>query len=109
MNGMPDHHDLARQLAVLEERMNTMYADYTAAHERLRADLAKRDAERGAEAAKRDAEAAKRDAERNAEAAKRDVEAAKRDAEFAKRETRFLLAVGGMIALAVAIIKLPLF
>ncbi len=82
--------------------MNTMYADYTAAHERLRADLAKRDAERGAEAAKRDAEAAKRDAEHN-------VEVAKRDAEFAKRETRFLLAIGGMIALAVAIIKIPLF
>ncbi len=91
MNGMPDHHDLARQLAVLEERMNTMYADYTAAHERLRADLAKRDAER------------------DAEAAKRDVEAANRDVEAAKRETRLLLAIGGMIALAVAIIKLPLF
>ena len=34
----PNIHDLARQVAVLEERMNTSY-------ERLRADMAKRDRE----------------------------------------------------------------
>ncbi len=36
-------HDLARQVAVLEERMNTHQAKYESAIDRLRADLAKRD------------------------------------------------------------------
>ena len=61
MSEAPDNHELARQVAILEERMNTMQADLSAALERFRADMA-------------------------------------------ARETRMLLAIAGMIGLAVAII-----
>jgi hypothetical protein len=57
MSEAPDNHELARQIAVLEERMNTFQADLTATLEGFRKDMAQRDAE----AAKRDTEAAKRD------------------------------------------------
>lgn len=43
MSDVPDHHELARQFAVLEERMNTMQADLSATLERFRADMAKRE------------------------------------------------------------------
>ena len=41
----PTIHELARQIAVLEERMKTHQAEYTSAIDRLRADMAVRDAE----------------------------------------------------------------
>ena len=50
MSEAPDNHQLARQLVVLEERMNTHQATYETALERLE----RRMAERDAEAAKRD-------------------------------------------------------
>ncbi len=95
--------------------MNSHQATYETALERLErrmaeynAEAAKRDAERGAEAAKRNAEAAKRDAERGAEAAKRNAEAAKRDAErnaeFAKRDKDNLRWQIGMWVAAVVVI-----
>ena len=61
MSDAPDNHELARQVAVLEERMKTMQADLSATLERFRADMA-------------------------------------------NRETRMLLAIAGMIGLAVAIL-----
>ena len=45
MSEAPDNHQVARQLAVLEERMNTMQADLSATLERFRADMAKRETE----------------------------------------------------------------
>ena len=45
MLSAPDINDLSRQVAVLEERMNTMQADLSATLERFRADMAARDAE----------------------------------------------------------------
>ncbi len=68
MNEMPDNHELARKLAVLEERMNTHQAAYETALERIERRMAER------------------------------------DAEFAKRETRLILAIGGMIAIAAAVL-----
>ncbi|MYG28330.1 MAG: hypothetical protein F4213_20315 [Boseongicola sp. SB0677_bin_26] len=59
MSDKPDIHEVARQLAVLEERMETKQAGHESALERLRAD-------------------------------------------GAARETRLILAMAGMIALAVA-------
>ena len=89
MSDAPDNHQLARQFAVLEERMNTMKADLSATLERFRADMAGlRD-----EMAKRDTEMAKRDTEMANEMARRDIETAKRD-------NRLLWAVIGL-ALAV--------
>ena len=41
----PDNHELARQLAVLEERISTTQATRESAIGRPRADMAKRDAE----------------------------------------------------------------
>ena len=70
MSGQPSTEDFARQLAVLEERMNTHQAEY-------RTDIA-----------------------RLAE------EMAKQDAEAAKRETRTLLAVAGLISFGVVILGL---
>lgn len=53
MSDAPDNHELARQVAVLEERTNTMQAELkasleasSAAFERLRTDMAERDAAR---------------------------------------------------------------
>ena len=40
MSDAPDIHDLARQVAVLEERMNTKQAEQESALDRLRADMA---------------------------------------------------------------------
>ncbi len=68
MSGAPDINYLARQVAVLEERMNTMQADLSATLERFLVDMATR------------------------------------DVEAAKRETRMLLAIAGMLGLAVAVI-----
>ena len=51
MSEPPSSHDLARQLAVLEERMNAKQAEYESALDRLRADMARsetRQAERDA-------------------------------------------------------------
>ncbi len=44
MGGAPDIHALARQLAVLEERMNTHQATYEKALERFERRMADRDA-----------------------------------------------------------------
>ena len=63
-----DNHDLARQFAVLEERINTKAAETESALDRLRADMAAR------------------------------------DTDAAKRATRMLLAIAGMIGLAVAVL-----
>ncbi len=43
MSGAPDHYELARQIAVMEERMKTMQADLSATLERFRTDMARRD------------------------------------------------------------------
>ncbi|MYF88541.1 MAG: hypothetical protein F4186_03725 [Boseongicola sp. SB0676_bin_33] len=43
MSGTPDTHGLARKLAVLEERMKTMQAEYRTDIARLAEDMAKRD------------------------------------------------------------------
>lgn len=43
---MSDDHELARQIAVLKERMNTMQAEYRTDIARLAEDMAKRDAAR---------------------------------------------------------------
>ncbi len=96
MNEMLDNHELARKLAVLEERMNTHQAAYETALERIE----RRMAERDAEFAKQVAEFAKQ----FAEFAKQFAEFAKRDVEAAKRETRLILATGGMIAIAAAVL-----
>ena len=45
MSAAPDNHALDRRLAVLEERMNTMQAEYRTDIARLAEDMAKRDAE----------------------------------------------------------------
>ncbi len=58
MSDAPDTHALARQVAVLEERMNTMDERYDKGWALLREDMAKRDAE----AAKRDAARSEREA-----------------------------------------------
>ncbi len=86
MTDEPHIHDLARQIARLEgqleaqeERMKTMTAENEGALDRLRSDMAKRDADMAAGLAKRDADLAADIAKRDVEAAKRDVEAAKRD------------------------------
>ena len=87
----------SERLARHEVRMNTHQATQEGAMDRLRADMAERDADRDAgisalgstvdrlraDLAERDAEMAKRDAERDAEMAKRDAD---RDAEMAKRD-----------------------
>ena len=44
MSGPPDNHELARQLAVLEERMKTMDERYDKGWALLREDMAKREA-----------------------------------------------------------------
>ena len=68
---MTDQTDIARLTekiaelherdAVQEERMNTRQAETEGALDRLRADMAQRDASRDAAAAQRDVDAAKRD------------------------------------------------
>jgi len=46
MSDIPDNHALSERLAVLEERMKTMQADYRTDIARLAEDMAKRDAAR---------------------------------------------------------------
>ena len=43
MSGAPDNHELARQLAVLEERMKTHQAEYKTDIARLAENIARRD------------------------------------------------------------------
>jgi Mn-containing catalase len=69
MSEAPDNHELARHLAVLEERMNTHQATYETALERLEGRmetalerLERKMAERDAEAAKSDARKTEREA-----------------------------------------------
>ena len=80
----------SERMAKQEERMSTHQAKYESALDRLRADMAKRDAQRDADAAKRDAGTAKRELQRDAEAARREAEAARREAQrdvdMAKRD-----------------------
>ena len=68
MSGQPSVEGLARQFAVLEERMKTMDERYDKGWALLREDMAKR------------------------------------DAESAKRETRMLLAVAGLVSFGVVIL-----
>ncbi len=93
MSEVSDSHELARRLAVLEERRKTMDERYDKGWALLREDMTKRDAE-----------AAKRDAKRDAEAARRDVEAARRDVEAAKRDKDNLRWQIGLWVAAVVII-----
>ena len=44
MSAVPDIHGLARQFAVLEERMNTHQAEYRTGIARLAEDMVRRDA-----------------------------------------------------------------
>ena len=74
MSEVANDHQLAQHVAVLEERMNTMQAEYRTDIARLAEDMAKRDAE-----------------------------AAKRDAAAAKRETRLILATAGMFVVGLTI------
>ena len=46
MNTSPDMQDLDKRLAILEERMKTMHAEYRTDIARLAEDMAKRDADR---------------------------------------------------------------
>ena len=62
----PTIHEVSKELATLRERMNTHQAKYESALDRFRADISKNDTafERlRTEMAKRDADAAKRDAD----------------------------------------------
>ena len=97
--------------AVLEERMETRQAEYKTDIAGLAADLAKRDAE----ATKRYADykteigrlaedTVRQHADYKTEIGRLAEDAAKRDAEAAKRETRLVITVAGMLALAVAIL-----
>ncbi|MBC6436749.1 MAG: hypothetical protein GDA52_01120 [Rhodobacteraceae bacterium] len=89
----PDLHTIARQLAVLEERMNTHQADYKTGWEAIRANMA----DLKADIAKRDA-----DSRTNIADLKADI--AKRDAEASRREMRLTLTVLGAVGLATAIL-----
>ena len=40
MSEVPENHEFARKIAVLEERMKTLKAEYESALDRLRADMA---------------------------------------------------------------------
>lgn len=84
MSEAPDSNELARQLAVLEERMNTMQAEYRTDIARLAEDMAKREAE----------------------AAKREVEKTERAATARWWQTAIILAGIG-IAAAIIINYLP--
>jgi len=65
MGDAPDIHEIARQVAIVEERMNTMDERYDKGWALLREDMAKRDAarlERDAARSERDAARSERDA-----------------------------------------------
>ena len=83
MSGMPDTQELDRRLAVLEERMKTMQAEYAGTLDRFRA-------------------------ETTSALDRLRADMASRETEGAKRETRMLLAMAGMITLAVAVLGLGL-
>ncbi len=85
--------DLARQMAVLEERMETMNERYDKGWKLLEAKM-------GEDIAKRDAEFSKL----REEMAKRDTEMAKRDTEMAKRDTANTRWLIGVIIAASAIV-----
>ncbi len=78
MSGAPDNYEIDKRLAVLEERMTTHQAEYKTDIAQLAESIAQRDA---------------RLADRLAD----------RDVEAARRETRMLLAITGIIGLAVTI------
>ena len=56
MSGAPDNHEIDKRLAVLEERMNTMQAEYKTDIARLAEDAAKRETRLVEDMAKRDKE-----------------------------------------------------
>ena len=91
--------DVGRKLAVLEERMNTMQAQYEGALDRLRADLARHGEE-----------LARRDARQGEVLAKQIEELARRDVETARQATRMtnslLIAIGVATAVLGVVIAL---
>ena len=104
----PDPHKLARELAVLEERMQAIRTEYQSGFDRISAQIKAEAAKREAEAAKREAEAAKLEAklesERKAEAAKRKADKAEHKAELrqietnmARRDRAMLIAMSTLI------------
>ena len=93
MSEAPDNHELARQAAILEEKMRTMQADLSSTLERFRADMSKRD---GALERFR-ADMSKRDQER-------DGALERLRADIAARETRLILTVILVVGLAVAVL-----
>jgi len=82
----PTNHELAREIAVLEERMNTKHAEYATAAERLTGET------RSAIDRLR------------TDMAQRDVNMAQRDVEAGKRENRLMLVILGGIAVATAVL-----
>ncbi len=85
MDGNPDpSHEFDKRLAVLEERMKTLNAENASAQERLNATMERF----------------------RTDMADLRTENANRDKEVAHRETRLILAIAGMIGLAVAILGL---
>ncbi len=86
--------DLRVQVARLEERMNTMQAEYKTDIARL----AEQGAERDARLAERDARLAERDADMKGR-----IEGWRAD--FHRGQWQMLLAVAGLIGLAVAVLK----
>lgn len=72
MSDEPDNHELARQIAVLEERMNTHQAEHESALDRLRADI-------------------------RADMGRLSEGMARRDTEAAKRETRLIVTIAGLM------------
>ncbi len=117
MDPEPDIHDLARQVAVMEQSMETMQANLTATLEGFRTDQArlretmahwKTDmAHWKTDMAKRDAEAANAAARRDTDMAKRDAEAAnaaaRRDTDMARRETRLVFYMVAIVTLGFTI------
>ena len=83
-------HDPALKFAVLEGRMNTHQAKYEGALERFRASNAGALERLRTDIARRDGNLR--------------TDISRRDEEFARRETRIVLAVVGMIALATAVV-----
>ncbi|MCY4306148.1 MAG: hypothetical protein OXC62_15440 [Aestuariivita sp.] len=104
MNDEPDLHELAKQFAVLEERMKTKHAEtetvlerLNAAFERLRADIEVKMSSMKEDAAKRDTDNIKQMTDIKERLSKRDTE-------FAKFETRMIFLTIATISAATAII-----
>ncbi len=107
MDHDPDMHDLARQIIRLDGAIKTSRAENDAMESRIEARLAGMEANMAHW--KTDMAHWKTDmANWKTDMAQRDVDAtnvaARRDADAAKRETRMLLAMAGMIGLAVTIL-----